>query len=223
MSRTRKDRPYWVRLNQDGTQTDHDHRRLGQVHYKRKYLKDAKGEDVYREVDVIGTVDGYLNQTRWSEEGIYYTSWRDETRPATNIPIMTFKAAKELHSAGRGNERIVMARKSERAYVTVYSHTTADHCTAGVKLNKAEWKTWRYGEIPCMPELSRADEVRSWSGRTPGFKKTWSREWYGHERVVTNGLLSRTAKEWNSGNDVDDWDENTYVTGQHRHGASWWL
>lgn len=59
MSRTRKDRPYWVTINDPKTPDrveDHDHTKFGNLVTRTRYIKDENGKQVYKTVSSHGKI-----------------------------------------------------------------------------------------------------------------------------------------------------------------------
>jgi len=212
MSRTDKDRPYWVRLNDDATSTWHDHLHLGEDVYRTRVVRDAQGQPVTEQVprsmsatDIVKSHFGYFDRN-------YFLSFG-------RISEKIFQLARELHGAGRGDEQIIYGYDTRYVRERYLAYTIADHCTEGEPVKAGQQYYWS-GSQPCIPEirgLTRYDYTWSMSNK----KHHFSRARYSHERAVARDTLGGVVRAYNSGYDVEDWDEDTYLTAQHRHSMDW--
>lgn len=112
MSRTDKDRPYWVKCNDETLlrYTDHDHVNLGRTYYRSVPVRDAYNRIVYETVETTRTVFRYgaaqrFGVNEWDVEEYQFTTgdyekyahlYRKETfeydRPLVRrVPIVTYK------------------------------------------------------------------------------------------------------------------------------------
>lgn len=211
MSHTDKDRPYWVRLNDDATSTDHDHLHLGEDVYHTRIVRDAAGQPVTEQVprsmsatDIVKSHFGYADRH-------YFLSFG-------RVSEKIFQLARELHGSGRGDEQIIYGYDTRFVREQYLAYTIADHCTEGEPVKAGQQYYWG-GSQPCTPELDtyRLAYTRGMSAK----KHDYSRARYSHERVVARDALSQTIREYNNGYDVEDWDENVNLTAQHRHSMAW--
>lgn len=211
MSRTDKDRPYWVRLNDDATTTYHDHDNLGEPVYHYRIVRDETGHaktvnvpwtmsatDIVKG-SMLGTIHGRL---MWIAK-----------RPSEKL----FQQARELHGSGRGDEQIICGYRTEVVYERYYAYTIADHCTEGERITK---NTVRFGQMPCVPVFSNNYRFEMLRGKA-GIKHHYSRVRYSRERVVTRDALGKTIRAYNAGYEVDDWDDRVSLTDQHHHSMAW--
>lgn len=112
MSRTDKDRPYWVKCNDETLlrYTDHDHINLGRTYYRSVPVRDADNHIVYEIVEATRSVFRYGAADRegvseWDVDQYQYNTgdykkyahlYRDETyeyaRPLVRrVPIVSYK------------------------------------------------------------------------------------------------------------------------------------
>ena len=199
MSHTDKDKPYWVRLNQESKYTDHDHTRLGKRYTRRRYLYDEKGQPLYVDVPEY-------KQARYIAQYGYLL----------NCSEALIKRAKELVGAGKGTERLQTGTYRVRDYEDVECFYP-DHCTEGEPLTH-ETGTWG---LPCHPAWPND---RSWwaIGKS---KKDYLRILHGADRTRVRTTLRNMEKGANSWEDgwEDDYENVERLTNQYRHEVAWMM
>jgi hypothetical protein len=229
MSRTRKDRPYWVRLNQDARYTDHNHEAFGRENISYRTVLDKNGAPITKTIEFYTSIYelaryGTTSTITGATQLRYYTMRHE--RPGTDKALWTVDDAKARlaeafsisdHTALRRQvpyQRIV--REEREPHVT---SVMPDYCTEGVKLS-GSLPHWR--ELPCTPELGNGDPgYWGYARDMSNAKKFYSRARYGRERASARTALSKTALNWNNGYEVEDWDTDTDLTSQHRHSMNW--
>lgn len=212
MSRTDKDRPYWVMLNDDSLshRTRHDHRHLGEPVYRNKFVLDENGDRI--------------------PEPVYVTSYRlqyDKAVAAGLSPQPFFYWGKDwflplnLSSYGartyfgRYPEHRVFYRK-DKVYshdwyktVRVLAHYVPDHCTEGAP---AVGRTHQDNN-PCYRVLV---------GRRRYERAQWLRsELVSEDRRIARDRLRNYTKLANS---VEDWEEveDDNIPDVIRYRRVWW-
>jgi hypothetical protein len=193
MSRTKKDQPYWVRENNEGTLTSHDHLKCGKTVYKRKYIRDEDGNLVY-------------------ERNIYIRSgfnWMKSYE--NNVSYSEYRAHPEKYADYWFEEEVDLGWKVKYEMVEDFTYST--ECTAGQKIDKKNHQRLRI-DIPCTPMLP--PEMRRYHESA---YKIDRRHYNGGQRAGARDMLRGFTKEYNASGDFDDSDVNT---AQHRHSISWW-
>ena len=217
MSKTFKDVPYWVRLNRDGTSTRHNHRLFGREVYHYRPVRDERGQPVYDEVPWGYTarevVDGYPGWTynRWLEAQYPDPPTRMHTRYA-----MIYRA-RTMIMRGQGEELIVLGHRHQLRTEKFLAHVVKDYCTEGEKIDHS-WNT-RWVKLPCTPEIVGEKPWYNF-GTTP--QRAREHEMF-HSAKRTQGrkFEKRWVKEWNSGADLEDWDEDDHLTND-THSYYYW-
>jgi hypothetical protein len=124
MSRTRKDRPYWVTLNDPKTADrveDHDHTKFGKEVTRTRYVKDEKGEQVYEIIKFPD--DGWV--TKLNAAGIY---------------VYVFG---ELNWKRAVRETVVVGHMAEHCTIEVpeaRAHDSRDLLPCGFRIRWGYWK-----------------------------------------------------------------------------------
>ena len=225
MSHTDKDRPYWVKLNDNGDTTDHDHLRLGQKTYRNVPVKDEHGNLIYEVAYVERTAKDILTQYDLTQTSSYYSKfhrlyWTIQRYNAEPIPGSWSKAYK-AHSAGNDDELIVTHVYQKPVTKRVLWLSYKDYCTAGEKDSRL---TGRGGPqldvLPCTPKVSGFNWRKLQTSDKAGTKKSYSRVRYGRERTLARATLQNVIKEHNAGYEVDDFNDLP-ITNQHRHSMTW--
>lgn len=229
MSRTLKDRPYWVKLN-DSTVTDHDHLNLGRTYYKTKIVLDKDGNEIYdetvwgftaTEIALAYTSDSSLNfiqaynrRLKWYR----FFSWNEDHPHISNAII---DQAKRLHNSGAGSNFLECGTYQKRRTEQVVYRQMKDYCTEGERYT-SKWDSRHSGELPCTPSW---DGIRQnfWYSDMAGPKASIRREINGIHRRLERDTLNRMRDQWNSGWDVDDYDEDVDFTTSQPHNWGNWL
>lgn len=211
MSRTDKDVPYWVRLNNEGTLTDHDHLRFGKEITQYRYVRDENGKRILNTVATVRTAREIMRTLAWNPYA-YTQEIRDEAKRYTTYTLGYWREYNPDHQIRVGT------RSYYEKGVVVTGHVR-DYCTAGVKLEDDTWRWW--SELPCTPELPAGKRRQSWTRNMSKHKTSFSRMRYSAERANRRDHFISVANHWNNGFEVDDWDENDNLTAQHRHSMAW--
>jgi len=193
MSRTRKDRPYWVREN-DSTLTNHKHLLCGKTVYKRQYLVSEEGEPLYYHNK--GTKIGF----DWSKG---YENGVTELQARIHRELYKEYWVEVEYDWGWFP-----------AFELVVDFVYPDECTAGQKHTK-ESQRFRNGTLPCTPEMPPEESRHRHGFSTQEDRAILS----GSSRRKSRDTLIGYAKEYNANGDVDDSDMDV---SQHRHSMSWW-
>jgi hypothetical protein len=208
MSHTDKDMPYWVRLNNKGALTDHDHLRLGKPITKRVYLRDEEDQPIYKDEPIFRRAISILDNSLYGGYYRYvYNDRRNEYRDefgAYKEPIM--RRAHALVNAGRGNEYVEVGIRRADVYEDRIIGYVKDYCTAGEKLPNGRWTAPRYREMPCTPEFPPGQNW--WNYGTTTQRANEHDRYYTADRRAERDHLTRLTKRWNSGDDLEDWDES---------------
>lgn len=240
MSRTLKDRPYWVQLNESAWY-DHNHTHLGEVAYMYKYIKDRDGNLVCDETEwgltateiaEHGRVTHEIWRTRWEINPNYLYrafGYMDAKGISPYVSKGVVLRARDLVFQGAGDTYLMCGTYKKVRRELVVSYVTADHCTEGEPVTSTNYRFWRAGAgetiNPCTPswrgmyEVGHTSQVRNMSKA----KRGYSQEVNGHSRRVARDTLKDQANAWNSGWNVEDWDEDEDLTAQHRHSMNWML
>jgi len=221
MSRTDKDRPYWVKVNAEGTAIDHDHLNFGREYYRDVYVKDKHGNLIYEDRPLYRTayviVHGPLYAwQRYGYSGIRYVNPGSVTNSRT-----FFNEARKATGSGLPDKEILVgwyrAAKTER----ILYKTVADHCTGAAPV--VDWKRQKsvvepYVEAPCTKALSEAQHESAW--HNGGYRGYGVNMYHRSRRSEKRDMLKGVAKHYNAGFEVDDYDEVEKLTAPVRRG--WW-
>jgi hypothetical protein len=203
MSRTKKDRPYWVKTN-DSQYTDHDHIHLGEVYYTDRYVRDEHGkkisETVYTYQDAYSLVHGGI-------KGLWASSMTYGERNRID------RLARKALSRKCPEEQILVRETTRWKTVRVVKYTTPDHCTEGVKMTgDMEWR-----QLPCTPDVIPEMYGPIYGGyHSSRVRQSYREVDNGHNRSQKRDTLRSTVKGYNSGEDVENY-ENDY-----RINKWWW-
>lgn len=217
MSRTDNTRPYWVKVNQDAKYTRHDHLSFGRVHRRYVTVRDKNGRPVMETVPFV--VPAY----RLVHRGLFgytYEPLVDAAlgRMSSAVRENVFRVARHHVASGRPYEKIVIGtREVYKREVRIIS-VTADHCTEGAPYPKTFYSNW---ELPCVPELTTAQYRKLGSGLRAGKLSSALREKNGSDRAYRRAVLGEIKKSWNSGYDIEDYDNEKSLTDQQRRSIQW--
>ena len=209
MSRTDKDRPYWVRLNDEGALTEHNHLVLGRKYYRTRVVRDKSGRPEYEDVPV------YREATYVAFHGIYAEiGFRLEKNAAPVFSGPVRREALRLHSSGRGKDLIEVWTERRRKTETYVFSENYDFCTEGMKLSDRNWYAGRSDSrqmgLPCTPAFSPGESW--WHFGTTVMRENEHARYYTKERTEHRGHFAKLTKLWNSGDDLGDWDEDMTLT-----------
>jgi hypothetical protein len=184
MSRTKKDRPYWVQTN-DSQYTDHDHTHLGETRYKHVYDLDEHGNKI---------PETQYHYTRAST--VVHYSWYSEK---------VIAAAKEAVANGDPDAWIATSSYEGFKSHREVDYVIPDYCTEGAKLQHGRWNGER---PPCTPEIIKYDA--QWT-RGGGYSSTIRKSYRdldnGHNRRMTRDGLRTIVNEYNSGEEPDNFEQ----------------
>lgn len=215
MSRTDKDRPYWVKLNDTSDVSDHDHTLFGKKVYRSRKVRDDEGNPV-----MVSTPWGYPARTI-----LYIISGKPAHIDGAKMAAILIQreVARELVQNGKDWEQVVCGYELRPKYEQYLFGTYADHCTEGEKMT--DYAVGRNSQrlLPCTPALTGENIGAVYTYNKAGVKKSVSRVVYGNERNTERATLGAAARAWNSGEDIQDWDADTDLTGQHHHSMKWLL
>lgn len=227
MSNTFKDVPYWVRLNRDGIYTDHDHTRLGKVYYKRVYHYDENDKPIYVEEPVYARAKDIIAQGSYPAGGYlphwgylvrrYYGSVSYYKRGDGAAPEPIMREAHKRVNNGEPDALIEVGTQSFHSYHTVESYRISDHCTEGEKLPQGDrWGT----SLPCTPELPAKDS-KWWRYASTSARKIEHENYFSATRTRERAHMGKLAKQWNSGEDIEDWDQDENLTSEKKTYIYW--
>jgi hypothetical protein len=228
MSKTDSTRPYWVKLNQDGTLTDHDHTRFGEVVKKRIYRYQENGTPIYETGKYFMSANNVLAENAWRRVGVPGRIWRSEVEFFYDLSENEFsrkftepiiRQAHKLVDQGRGGEAIIhVGDYRHRVYDEVVLFTVADYCTEGEKIDCRE-HSWR-GPLPCTPDLPHRRYGTYWEN-PPGLRE-FERNEKRSEKSRVNRSLDRAARAYNGGGDVWDYDQDQHMRQSFRRDSAWY-
>ncbi|UDL15926.1 hypothetical protein QEH42_gp292 [Microbacterium phage Pumpernickel] len=240
MSRTDKDRPYWVKVQDHGVE-HHDHRNLGKEVWQYKDVLDEDGKPVIEEVpffhfvgdilaskeerkDEFSTFSQRRSQTdKRDSDGDYIRSWywngRDCTVTSYRKTESVISDAMYARAQGLPDTYLIAAGTYTRRVRERYlAYTIPDHCTINDETPKPA--RWWLNHNPCYMEADYANDFRiyacSCSMCNPG------RDHEG-DRAFKRNTLKNMIKAANSGD--EDWEdgfEGRNLTPPRRAGQSWW-
>lgn len=205
MSRTDKDRPWWVVKNDTAHKyTRHDHLHFGEPVYRTRALRDKDGKRIFEEEPILMTahkmVHYYFGGSYGTPEGL--------------------RRAKRAISAGHPDEMIDTGR-TWRKYATerVLIGYIADHCTAGETVTENDRWGWL---LPCTPDTP--PEEKWWHHKDGSARHDFSQMYYRGKRRASRDTLRKTANAYNSGTDPEDYEDDINpLTDHHKHGVWWYL
>ena len=208
MSHTDKDRPYWVKLNDDGVLTDHYHQSFGREIYVNRTVKDERGRPVYEEAP--RTMSASMIDLRASGISRYVVEQLSEEITAK---------ARNYCALGHPYAQIEVGTKSVPVTESVLMVTMRDYCTEGEKYRAG---LSQYSDLPCHPAMLPG----SWGSIYMSFsatkaKRTYSKMRNGASRRRSRDYLRSAVDEFNTYGEAFDNDDELPLTGQHRHSMLW--
>lgn len=232
MSRTDKDRPFWVQMNDPGNPVDHDHTSLGKTVYGRKYLYNPDKSKVLVEEELFVSADSIIrtntgetvcfpNYMRFAQNSDGHSIWLG--LDADYYPYRKVLKAAHVAKGKYGGEKLVaLGTRTIHAYEIVLLYTISEHCTEGAKATSDNPWGWS-SETPCAPTLP--SHLGGWRIQTRNKSKAKTsirRTRNGMSRVKARDTLKDLAKNWNAGEDIEDVEDRALpLTGQHRHSMVW--
>lgn len=230
MSRTDKDRPFWVQMNDPGNPVDHDHASLGKTVYGRKYHSNPDGTPLFKTEKVSATAEDIL-EAEASLYGHPHLIWGETDRVRAWHPRIDWFPEGPVIRAARlardnplqGPDTLVFVGTHEyRSFDLVELYTISEHCTEGAKATSDNPWGWS-SEVPCTPTLP--SHLGGWRIQTRNKSKAKTsirRTRNGMSRVKARDTLKDLAKNWNAGEDIEDVEDRALpLTGQHRHSMVW--
>lgn len=209
MSDTYKDVPYWVRLNRTGTGTRHNHHLFGREVYHWRVVRDERGQPIYDVVPWGYTAHDIVSRYAL---GWAYGRWWEDNYPdpisRMRVHAALIERARIMVMRGQGDEMIVLGHRTQLRTERVLSFVVKDYCTAGEKIDKRENAWW--GEMPCTPEI--VGEKPWYSFGTTSQRAREHDMFHSKKRTAGRKYEKRWVKEWNSGADLEDWDEDEHLT-----------
>jgi hypothetical protein len=228
MSRTDKTRPYWVKVNDEGT-VEHNHhtsRWGGRARYRTEKVLDAEGNPVMENHEVWRTAKSVL-QTEPRMKSVPFTtegpkwnlsgdkSYTTFSWVSTKLANPVYSEAEHLVALGMPNE-LVLVRTDRREKVerTLIKEATGNGCDYEEGRILKQRDLWRNNCTPTLP---------------------WWKSGYGHctcctphadhesQRAHTRDATKRMVKAYNSGD--DDWEDDfdhEYLTPRRRYSRSRW-
>jgi len=203
MSRTNKDQPYWVKVNNNTqnlpTYEWHEHLTAGEPVYKDFVVRDAKGNPVKEEVTEettwyeITLANGYAYVCRQPEGYFFYQKESEVVRSrVSSVTTRTWTRTKT-------ERKLIGYRPTE--------------CTINDPLN---WDTGSRDNIThiCSRGLqpTKTNRPHHRSQRTLHHKSA-----RGQERAA----LASARKSYNTSQEVDDKDCDKVITREHEHNGYW--
>ncbi|UDL16403.1 hypothetical protein SEA_ZOOMAN_154 [Microbacterium phage Zooman] len=232
MSRTDKDRPYWVKVRDEGVPT-HDHSKLGEPIWRRRYQKDDEGNQVitrrplYQKAKTIidrwatpkqkQTWD-YWSQQRAERSGYndhgYYTWLADRDNFVARNPADVFADAFTAVELFDPEKRILVGTYDGAAFEMYIAGYVQDHCT--VDEEEVKGKDWLNGQFPCY---------KTWDFYNSTFRCSCDmcNPGIDHSRIRTQKRINNTKlrKLANAGEDLDDYDMECFVPNRREMAHNW--
>ncbi|MGL4998009.1 MAG: hypothetical protein ACRC5T_03325 [Cetobacterium sp.] len=224
MSRTDKDRPYWVRVNDEASLTHHDHTAFGRTYYRSVPVRDADGNPVYEDVPYR------ISARTIVEEGLVNYMISRHFRIPEQFPSPEslsssrreniIREAIQYHGWGLGYHQIIVGTRKVVKYERK-EYTTLSYCTEGVPLAGPYDTYYSRNQRPCRPYLPYEGKREYYTSNMSRAKAAISKKRNGHSRAEARNTLAQVAQRWNSGDDIEDYDNEKFLTAQHRHSMAW--
>jgi hypothetical protein len=173
MSRTKKDRPYWVRANDktEAREESHNHLNLGKARYKRIPVLDENDEPIMEER--ITTYNAFREHKAW-REGVTYE-----------------EAIADMDKWGWLWKEQEIARYTTVKTVQVVDYVIADHCTINEPCVRSGG---HYNfQVPCSHHLAH----QKWYPVHKNERKAYNNK----QRTYSRNTLKNVIKEINSEGD----------------------
>ena len=201
MSRTDKDRPYWVRSNDPTLLRDehHNHTLFGKPEYTWAVVKDEKGEPVYEDI--------FHTKIIRISTGIVVPSWYYGPRVRDSIyDLFSPYNSQGKLKAGYREETVFVRRQKKRERVIKFVYP--ERCT--IDDGNVSGYYWNTG-LTCYRNLTTVS-YRDVS-------KEFRQQRQGRERRRTRDVLHRMTLEANSFEE-EDFDD-TYAPVEYRQHDGW--
>lgn len=227
MSRTYKDRPYWVQVN-DSPRTDHNHLILGRTWYKDVPILDKHGNEIFDEApwgftatEIMKSYDDRDMLFGWVGRALPYHRFFSFREVHPTVSDRKVTEARNLCALGKGDYFVTCGVYNKLRVRKVPYSRVKDYCTAGEKYTRNNTlRRSSLEELPCTP----ADEVPSSYVRwMSGPKATTRKIVNGKQRRIKRDTLNKVKNAWNSGYDVDDFDQDVDFSHSQPDPWSWYL
>jgi hypothetical protein len=234
LSRTDKDRPYWVKTRDEGV-PHHDHTRLGEAIWHTKYFRDDEGNPIIERVPYYLSAKHIIAEyQRPKVPRDYMDSWyamntiSGARSPENSYLYLNVKSdsvnrrkegevfAEAFEAMELGDHtKLIMAgtysRQKREAYIAGY---VADHCT----IDEDEPRGSLYRQYPCYMTWNLGNSMFrcSCDSCNPGVN-------YSGVRREKRDILRKAIKAYNSGD--EDWEdgfEQYNLKPSRKSFQSWW-
>ena len=229
MSRTDKTRPYWVKVNDEGT-VEHRHhisRWGGRARYRTEKVLDAEGNPVIEDHEIWRTAKSVIQTEPRLKPGSYQAEairWdpRNDTFRYTEYTQTTYNVANPVYSEAEHlialgmPDALVLVRIDRREKVEriLIKEATGHGCDYEEGKTLTQRELWSNN---CTPTL-------------PWWRSGYSRcsccslhVMHDEQRAQVRDVTKRMVKAYNSGE--DDWEDDfdgDYITPIRRHSRSRW-
>ncbi len=201
MSRTDKDRPYWVRTNDPNSlrEEHHYHTLFGKAQYAWGFVKDENGELVYEDI--------FETRIIRTSTGEFLPYWYDYGRNTKNSSSDLFSLynSQGILKFGYREKTVFIRRQKKRELLIKFVYP--NHCT--INEENVGGHYWD-NQLTCYRSLTVLNH-RS-------LKKDFRRQLHHSERRRTRDLLHKITLEANFFEDFDD----SYVPVESRQHVGWW-
>ncbi len=224
MSRTRKDRPYRIKVNEDGCyrEAHHHHERFGEKITRTVYLRDNKGKIIFEEQDKVEIVrfarvprliyKEYKVETFGPTSSLLYINgWMNVRVPEIN-PLWLER--ERLLAEGKGWEEMVTGKKQVPKTIKVVEKVVKDYCTVN-----EPWDGDWWGENPCYKGLPDGYAM-------PRYHSKWDKAQ--HRGIIKSRRnKSRTAgrklaRGYNAEADLEDFETEMNKITEVGKVSGWW-
>lgn len=216
MSRTRKDRPYWVRCNnvaEEGRYINHNHEAAGKAITKRVRVHDENGDKAF--------------SVTLSTEFVGYTL-ELKTGITVEIPAMNLRSYNRGFSITpsynygevyRTTPRYETRSHNYAKYASIEAGTRPVECTEDIPIAHDGFHYYNSATHLCYPELARYVD-NSYRHNRP--QQSEKRLYHSAARNKEQGVLRKATVLYNSGEE-DLWSDDVEdaYTRPHRH-TGWW-
>lgn len=224
MSRTYKDRPYRVKVNEDGNYRNatHNHDRFGEVVEKKHTVKDSDGNVIYDQVPVIQKVRHAINSvpkfiTKTEEVKLSQDSslrYIEGLQPFVRREINPlYQHIFDLYAAGDLDREVQVDTRLVPRKVVSKRFAVKDHCTVN-----EEWDGHWHGDQPCHKGLPDGYALPRYYNRWDHSSRKAAKS---HVRNSAKRSGKRMADAHNVGVDVDDLDKDNNAMAENEHRLAW--
>ncbi len=224
MSRTYKDRPYRVKVNEDGVYrtASHNHERLGEEVFGSHVVHDSHGNIIYDEVPVMKKVRHAIHSVpkfiQITHENVKLSAdsdlrYIDNLMPYVEKKINPlYQEIFNLYNDGKLDKMVQIGTEKRARTVKFKRFAVKDHCT----VNEA-WDGHWHGEQPCYKGLPAGYPQ---PGHTTGWEKAARRNDKRRERSRRRHGTKQFVNEANSGEVPDENEKavNEIAEGETRNG-----